>query len=257
MNKKVKSILYGIVIILVAIALIASKLGFLTVPVISWLSGVSIWGILLSIAMILIIIDGITRIDFFAILVPLAIIGIVFEEPLGIEAITPWTILIVAILLSIGLHLIFPNAGKKKVSVTCNFSDDGEDEDKDCFSYKERGSVAGGEDSKDIVESVRMGAVTKFIYSKNLETVDLNVRTGNMDVYFTDAKVPSGNVDVHVDIKAGNADLYIPKEWKLVNSVSTVAGNVESIGFEKAEEGAPTMNLRGEVNLGNLEIHRV
>ena len=39
---------------------------------------------------------------------PLAILAIIFEKPLGIEAITPWIVLIAALLLTIAFEMIFP-----------------------------------------------------------------------------------------------------------------------------------------------------
>ena len=75
-------------------------------------------------------IKSIFKRNFSGILFPIAFICIIFDDKLGITAITPWTVLIAAALGSLGLSMIFHNKPNKyfnnhhdwiskKSSITC------------------------------------------------------------------------------------------------------------------------------------------
>lgn len=65
------------------------------------------WKIIFTIIFGYTAIRGIMKVDFMQITMSLGILGWVYDDVLGIEAITPWIILISAFLLGLGLNLIF------------------------------------------------------------------------------------------------------------------------------------------------------
>ena len=71
----------------------------------------SLFNLIISILMGGIIVGSIINLNFYGIFVPLSVIGILFAEELRITSITPVPIIVIAILLSIGMQLIF----KKKI----------------------------------------------------------------------------------------------------------------------------------------------
>ena len=97
--QKGSKIFWGVFLILAAAFLVVSRLGYL--------SEIGMAGILFAIFFTAIILQGIWERSFGKILFPIAFLCIIFDEPLGITAITPWTVLIAAALGTAGLNLIF------------------------------------------------------------------------------------------------------------------------------------------------------
>ena len=120
-------IFWGSFFILGGIALLLDQLGIVT--------NVNIISVIIGIFLLCIAFKNVIKLNFAGILFPLAFIGILFDEQLNITSITPWTILIAAGLLSIGLSLIFkknPKLGKVKIDwdskdykKTINIEDEG------------------------------------------------------------------------------------------------------------------------------------
>ena len=102
---KNNKIFWGVFFILAAVYVVVSKLGMLP--------DVGTVKILMTAFMICLIIQGIRNVNFYQILLPIACIGCIYDEVLGITALTPWTLLAAALLLSIGLSMLF--RGKKAV----------------------------------------------------------------------------------------------------------------------------------------------
>jgi len=71
----------------------------------------SLFNLIVSILMGGVVVGSLINLSFYGIFIPLSVIGILFAEELNITAITPIPIIVIAILLSIGMQIIF----KKKI----------------------------------------------------------------------------------------------------------------------------------------------
>ena len=179
MKHRAKSTVYGILLIALAICLVLWKLNIFTLPVA--FAEVSLFGIIVAVIMVIAIIQNIIDLSWGGIFVPLAIIAIIFDKPLGIEAITPWIVLIAAGLLTAAFEMIFPkhrfhHHGGKHMDFSEKFTDNVEDE----HGY--------------VMHSMKFGSTTKYIRSTNLSKVDLSSQFGEMSVFFDQAQVPSGKL---------------------------------------------------------------
>lgn len=96
---KKERVFWGSILVLGAIALILNKLGYF--------AQINVFSALLAIALLGISIKSLFRLNYAGVLFPLAFICIIYDDQLGITAITPWTILLAALLGSIGLSMIF------------------------------------------------------------------------------------------------------------------------------------------------------
>ena len=101
-----KKIFWGIILVLAAVFLLVSQMGL--IPELN----IGFWTIVWTIVSAAILINGIAKFQFSGIFFGLAFLGIIYDEPLGISAITPWPILGAALLLSIGCNMLFPKRGK-------------------------------------------------------------------------------------------------------------------------------------------------
>lgn len=78
------------------------------------------FSIILTVFFLWLFVEGIRNVNFWEILFSIAFICIIYDEPLGITALTPWTVLGAAFLGSIGLSLIFGGKKRKWKTVTGN-----------------------------------------------------------------------------------------------------------------------------------------
>lgn len=94
-----KNVFWGIFFIVMAVIVIASKIGILP--------DVGIFTILASAVLIWAVVDGIRRRNLYETIFAAAFLLIIYEKALHIEGLTPWTILVAALLFSIGFSILF------------------------------------------------------------------------------------------------------------------------------------------------------
>lgn len=232
--KNGKKIFWGILFLLAAVAVIAGGLGYF--------EGFSFWKVLFTIGLIGVLVEGVCYRSFGNILFSLAFIAILYDQQLGIEAITPWPILGAALLGTIGLHILFPNIQKSK------------------YIGKHKSSCRNTEDdnldSDNVHFEVNFGEAVKYLTSKELSMAHLECSFGSLNVYFDNALLLNGEADIHAECSFGNLVLYVPSEWKVVVKASTVCGGVEEHGCCNPE-GTNTLYIRGEVSFGAMEIYYI
>jgi predicted membrane protein len=169
----------------------------------------------------------------------LAFLGILYDTELGITAITPWTILLVALLLSIGTCMVYTPKKKKKVK---NHEVDGSDfvvfdeEDGNQFDF-----------SSSFVGSI------KYVNSDNFEAANIDAKFAGMKVYFDNAVIQNGHATVNLNVSFAGVELYIPKNWRIDNQMSASFGGVEEKNRSNGADG-PILTLRGNVSLGGVTI---
>ncbi|TDP52994.1 LiaF transmembrane domain-containing protein [Aminicella lysinilytica] len=228
---KKNSIFWGIMLLLAAAFLIIGKLGYL--------GGISAWSIIFTIFLAVIMIKSIRPLNYWGILFPIAFLCIIYDGQLGIETLTPWTVLIVAFLGSCGLSLIFPPKKWHKSS-----------HDDEPFDFSE----IDFDDDSNVRQNTRFGATVKYINSADLKTVDLVCHFGGVKVYFDKAQIQTSAV-VHLDVSFGGVEMYVPREWKVENHTSVSLGAVEEKGMGAvATADSPMLKLVGTVSLSGVEI---
>ena len=94
-----KKVFWGLLFILAAAYMIVSRIWILP--------QVSVFTIVATVFLVSVLLKGLRRVDFWQILFPIAFLCILYDEPLGITDLTPWTVLGAALFGSIGLSMIF------------------------------------------------------------------------------------------------------------------------------------------------------
>ena len=79
---------------------------------------------------------------------------------------------------------------------------------------------------------------------------------GAMSVYFDNAIIQTGNASVYVESNFGEVQLFIPKEWRILNCLDHSFGNVVEVGICE-ESSNCTLTLNGEANFGKIVIHYI
>lgn len=239
MEKK-KSIYFGILIILLGISLLLDGLGVF--DNIKIFESITAFEIVIGLILAGIFVNGVMHIRFGQIFFSLAFIGIVFDAELGITAVTPWIILIVALFLTIGMHIIFDGKKLKNHIYGYNKGDFISD-------------VSGGNlDGENLFYKVSFGDATKYAVSKEFKTGLFECYFGDLDVYFNDTIIKGDTATITVNVKFGDMTLYIPRSWNVESNVNSTFGDVEYSGIREDTNEPKKLIIQGDVNFGDLEI---
>lgn len=236
---KKQKIFWGIFFIIAAVLIIISKLNM--VP------DVGVFSVLAAAFFIWMFIEGIRHIDFYEMIFSIAFLYIIFDEPLGIEieALTPWSVLLAALLLSIGLSTLFH--GKKGFRHHIN------------IDHENRGNyVSSSEQCSDehLFCENNFGSAIRYINSDNFQDAHLENSFGSMTIYFDNAVIQGDSAHVNVENNFGVTALYIPKEWKVRTDLKHSFGNTDEYGTSVGSSNT-TLYIHGETSFGHIELHYV
>lgn len=239
--KNKRNVVWGLTLITVAVTIVFSFMGYL--------GSISVYSILLAGLFIALIITGFMSRSFSQIIFSLAFLGIIFDKQLGIENLTPWPILAVALLLVVGLRLLFPR--KKKEYFSVNYDWD-----------KKHKHNNGGKGHFEFVEEEgfyniesAMKSETRYIDCDNFTGADIDNAMGNLSIYLDKATMKNESAAINIDNAMGSASIYVPKKWKVVESGDHIFGNVRYHG--KSENETNTLYLNIDTSFGNIEIYYI
>lgn len=236
---KAEKIFWGMFFILGAVFILAAQMGFV--------EGVGFWSIFWTILLAAWLVKSIFKLEFMGIFLSLAFLGIVYAEPLGIQAITPWPILGAAVLLGIGFNMIFPKRHKswfkknKYGGYTIKSGD---------------ATVINDADDSETSCEVAFGATTKYINSDAFTSVRLETSFGEMKVYFDNAIMKNKDAYVFLDNSFGSTELYVPHTWTVINQLDSAFGGIAEKG-RKEPDGVHSLYLRGDNSFGGVTVFYV
>lgn len=225
-----KKVFWGLFFITAGVFVIVDQFGNYT--------GMSLFNLLCTILLIPIFITSLFRLKFFGILFSLAFAAIIYKEQLNIEDINTTSILLTALLGSIGLSILFGKHHFCKI-----------------HSHKKNYNevVINNPDGNEVDFSVSFGSIIKYVNSEDFKVANLKSSFGSMKVYFDNAKIKGDNATINLDVSFSGVELYFPKEWRIIDKVDSTLGAVEQKNNCK-ESGEKTVTLSGKVNLGGVEI---
>lgn len=259
---KANKIFWGIFLLLAAVFLIVSQMGLV--------EGVGVLSILFAIFWVALFIEGLIKLSFGRMLFSLAFLCIIFDQQLGIEAITPWAVLGAALLGTIGLNMIFRKRwnkhfhyktdwikyAKSQAQSTGGTYVDGEGEIVDEEPKEEqRGPDAQMNrtgDSRFFFQN-SFGETVKFINTDNFEYASLECSFGALKVYFDNAVIQNGRAEIDLDVSFGGVELYVPRRWRIVDETSAAFGSVKEKN-PASSTGSPVVTLAGSISFSGVEI---
>lgn len=224
-----------------AVAFVVNKLGYL--------QGMGFWNIMFSAILIGMCVNGIVKQRWGRILFSTAFFVIVNDHILHLEKLTPWTVLIVALLGTLGFNMLFP---KKNRHVRNHLLK----EDSSDVKWDESDEAMITAEGEVVEQDVVFGNSVKYIKSKELSKVNLDCIFGQASVYLTDAMLKEHRAKIFVDVIFGNTDIYVPACWAVSINSDIVLGNVTECG-NCDPNGENKLLIKGDVIFGQLEIHYV
>jgi len=164
---------------------------------------------------------------------------------LGIqEYIKFWPLMWAGGFTTVGLYIIFNKSDKYKHHYSRTFE----------FSTR-NDSYEANEDIVDI--STMLSGDSRYLYSTNLIRVNASCTLGSLQIYFDQAIPCEEGAVIDVDCELGGIELYIPKEWEVVNNISAILGGVEEVRKYRNDvqrDGTYKVTIQGNVTLGGVEI---
>lgn len=184
----------------------------------------------------IVFIESVLKLHYFGIFMPLALTGVVLDTELGLEAISPWPLIVAGILLTIGCYILF---GK-----FANF------EHKEERKFEEE-TIEGEESVVNINAS--FGAVTKYVNTKKLKKINVNLKFGAAKLYLDKAEIDGDNATLDINTSFSGVDVYIPRTWKVVNKTYAKLGAVEE-NRNTNDEINKTLTITGDVHFSGIKI---
>lgn len=230
---KKDNVFWGVVLILAAVYIIINSFGFMPDVSVVRLGVAVICGVVFF--------KSLAGLEFGGLLFSLAVLLILFDDQLGITAITPWPVLMAALLGNIGLNMIFGNRFKELKK--SNYSSAG---------FKEADYVSGDE----IRIGGMFGAYKKTISSDNFTKASVSCRFGGMEISFDDAVIQNGRAVVQLNISFSGVEFYIPQSWKVENHTEGMCGGFHEHRSHSSDEG-PTIVFEGNVTFSGVEVYRI
>ncbi len=228
---KNRNVFWGLLFILAAVLIILNQFGFL--------EGISMFEIVATVVLSGIIVISILHLNFWGIMFPSALICIIYADQLNITKFTPWPALLTALLLSIGLSILF----KGHNHWGWNF------QHHNSFSSR----VINDKDDNIVECSVSFGECIKYVNSDNFVKANISCSFGELKVYFDNALIPSGKADINLSVSFGEAVLFIPKTWNVINEAHVLFGDMNGRG-SNVSENSPVITIRGNISFGDAKI---
>lgn len=247
--------LWGLLLIFLSVYLFADMMGWLVGYPGLFTSG-------LSLVLVFVSLSNLRKLDWYGIIMPLALIVVLFADTLHVRGNT-WYILLSGFLLATGLKILFKNKDSKpKYEYYSNSTSETFEEksytDKEDNGYQESKSKYddkkyGKEDADNIRASAMFSAKPRYVRSANFTSAYLETNFGRLDVFFDDAQFNPDGSEIHIDCNFGAVNLFLPRNINIDNRVDVSLGSGGNQNYFYTE-GAPTLVITGSVNLGALEI---
>ena len=229
---------WGIFFVLAAIFVIASQVTSFTV--------IGFWPIAATVLLAAIFIQSLIKLNFFGVFLSLALAYMIYQHTLGWYIISPWLLILAAILVSTGFHIIFGRQTK------CRY-EDRHDGHVDRFVDDGHRTMEDVDGNNPYVK-LSFGSSSKYIHADALKSGQFTCSFGALSVYFDQAQLDPDGAEIYLDCSFGEIKLYCPREWKIVDKLKASLGGVRNDLRSGSAPDSPTVVLTGGTSLGSIEI---
>ncbi|MBW8014242.1 hypothetical protein E0712_07410 [Lactobacillus helveticus] len=248
MRGKLGRAFWGIFFIVCALFVVLNQMGI-------WTYKFGFWAAVGTVIFAISLLDGLINRRITESVFSIAFILMIFAEPLHITRLVPWTILLAAVLISIGLGIIFRNRfhtvayANKKIK---NFRNKREAITDHIFT-----DTVSKEQGAHVVVDQTMSDTSRYIHSKELETIDMNAKMSDVNLYLDDAQAANETVTMNVNLTMTDLTIYLPLSWQVESNMAStfMSGAFEIDGTSNG--GGPTLIIQGRSNMSDIKIEYV
>ena len=184
-------------------------------------------------------IASLIRSQFFTFLVPLSLIAYLWRVQLGLAYMDIRLLLLAALLLSIGLSLLF----RKKTSARWHGSHSD--------SWTKSEEILNQDEIVTIDAS--FSEQTKYIHANNLKKVQISSHFASAKVYFDQCQVSPEGLEINLNIHFAGVVLMIPANWRIQSQASVFAAEIQD-DTRSSQETVQVVRLTGNVNFAEVKI---
>jgi predicted membrane protein len=232
MERRLEKIFWGLFFIFGAAFILVSQLGYL--------QDVNVFTLLFAVFLAACFLKSLIHVEFTGMLFSLAFLAIIFDHELRITAITPWPVLGAALLGSIGLNIIFHKHHHYYHSYNHKH-------------FEENFETVDVEDGSKVNYGTSFGSSIKYVNSDDFKQANLHCSFGAMKVYFDNAVIQSGSAVINLQVSFSGVELYIPKEWKIVNHAGVSLGAITEKNRPQSND-SPVVTITGSASFSGIEI---
>lgn len=235
---KNKNWFWGLFFLLSAVFVIASQTG--SFGQIGFLS------ILATVLLAAIIIRSLADLNFYGVFIPLGLLYLIYWQPLALIYISPWLLLLAAVLAGIGFSFFFHKHPHKAV---CSCSHD---------EIEHFNQTSENIDDNNPYAKVTFGSSSKYLHADCLKSGQFIASFGALEVFFDQAQLSPEGAEIFLDCSFGSIKLYVPKHWRVLDNLHASLGGVDNdTRLSQPNENSPRLTLTGSVQLGGIEIQYI
>ena len=236
---------WGTLFVLAAAVLVATQMGWTAFTL-------NPFSVVASVFLIAALVVSLVHLSIAGTIFSIAFLLMLYGKPLGISSLVPWTILLAAVLLTIGLSLIFHPYRRnwQKHALWKNFQH-GFNHHPD-YDYTE--STQSADDDVINIET-SMSSGIHYIQSQDLKSINVNNYMGTTKVYFDQAHLED-SATANINCQLGNITLYLPHDWNIVTDINSVMSGIDERGIRNSGAG-PTLYIKGKLYLSGVTLHYV
>ena len=245
-----------------------------------------VWSIIIGSIALVILFHCIATLSFASIPIPLAALYYIFQAPINspyMPFVPFWTLVLVTVLVTIGLHIMLPRRFRSAHGIYVDFGSSKNsrkyNNKKSEYEYRvdvedvdviidgviegetvtnKRTKIEEGDDTNNPYISVSFGYASRYLHADNLETAELNCSFGGMEVYFDNVTLSPNGAEVDVTCSFGSIEIYVPSHWRVIDDLNASLANAEvSRKLQNNDPNAPTLRVTGSISLGNCEVKRI
>ena len=237
---KRKGIYWGLVLICIAVLLVLESIG----TGLGIINGIPILKIILGVGCLAWLGNELYKLKICHIFFPLAFLFLIFESEIAQlckfpndNIISNWTVILIALLFTIGTSLILP---KKK-----------HDENSEWYfgEHKVYDKNKGGFQIT--------GKATKYFDAAEFVNGHVENQMGETDIFFENSENYAGGGTLTVENRMGSMKIHIPKEWTVTDTIVNQMGNVKIAQSFATKTDGKNITITGKCYMGNITIDYV
>ena len=183
--------------------------------------------------------ESLYRLNFLLFFVPAAISLYLWRKPLGLASVHLGLLLVAAVLLGIGLHILFRRSSLHR------------------FSYHQSGAWRKPEETVSAGETVSIevnfGEQTKRIQTGLLREVRIDSNFAKAVAIFEEAQLPPEGLRIAIDGNFSEVVLTVPRTWTIDSHLNVFAAAVTGMPA-RAGNGHANVELTGSIHFGEVRI---
>ena len=239
--KKFGNVTLGIVFLLGAVCLLGQELGII--------KDFNVFGVAVGAVFAISLVKCIINYEMTGAVFSFALLYMFAGDMVGLPDISWFTMMMMAVLVSVGLHFIFPKYNK-----ACSYSGDFVcDPSYNGYTKQQAKAAAKGMSGKhtDGFQGC-FGGYEKYIQSKEFEYGKYECTFSSMNIYFDQAVMKNQMAIIDIEVAFSSATVYIPRNWGVSPHTDLAFSSFKVNGKPTSTEY--TLVVNGDVAFGTLEI---